>query len=101
MNKKYIEVDKISWQYLPLAVMPDMFVTKEAINNMEPAKVKEEIFAEWIFVNDRCGCSNCRMCLSYDGNGVIIDMSHLPFCPHCGATMTNATLKPSSRKDIE
>lgn len=51
------------------------------------ADVAPVIHAKWIFVNDRCGCSNCRLCLSYDGNGVIIDMSHLPYCPHCGARM--------------
>ena len=41
----------------------------------------------WIFVNDRCGCRECRNCLSYDGNGVILDLSHLPYCPWCGAKM--------------
>lgn len=41
----------------------------------------------WIFVNDRCGCRECRNCLSYDGNGVILDLSHLPYCPWRGAKM--------------
>jgi hypothetical protein len=41
----------------------------------------------WIFVNDRCGCRECRNCLSYDGNGVILDLSHLSYCPWCGAKM--------------
>ena len=51
------------------------------------ADVKPVVHAKWIFKNDRCGCSNCRNCLSYDGNGVVLDLSHLPYCPHCGATM--------------
>lgn len=45
----------------------------------------------WIFVNDRCGCRECRNCLSYDGNGVILDLSHLPYCPWCGAKMDGGT----------
>ena len=43
--------------------------------------------SRWIYVQDRCGCELCRKCLSYDGNGVILDLSHLPFCPFCGAKM--------------
>lgn len=43
--------------------------------------------SRWIYVKDRCGCELCRKCLSYDGNGVILDLSHLPFCPFCGAKM--------------
>lgn len=41
----------------------------------------------WIFKNGECGCGECGMCLSYDGNGVVLDLSHLPYCPHCGAYM--------------
>lgn len=45
------------------------------------------VHGRWIFKNGKCGCSECRKCLSYDGNGVVLDLSHLPYCPHCGARM--------------
>lgn len=57
------------------------------LGDMPTLEVRPVVHAKWIFVNDKCGCSNCRNCLSYDGNGVVLDLSHLPYCPHCGATM--------------
>ena len=37
------------------------------------------LHSRWIYVKDKYGCELCRKCLSYDGNGVILDLSHLPF----------------------
>lgn len=57
------------------------------LSDMPTIEARPVVHARWIFVNDRCACSECRKCLSYDGNDVILDMSNLPYCPHCGATM--------------
>ena len=58
---------------------------KDLIINM--LEIVYPLQSRWIYVDGRCGCELCRKCLSYDGNGVILDLSHLPFCPHCGAKM--------------
>ena len=57
------------------------------IDSIPAADAVEVVHARWIWINDKCGCSACRKCLSYDGNGVVLDLSHLPYCPHCGAKM--------------
>lgn len=62
-----------------------IFQAKELIANMP--EIVYPLHSRWIYVEDRCGCELCRKCLSYDGNGVILDLSHLPFCPFCGAKM--------------
>ena len=65
-----------------------VYVVDEADIKSAPAvEVRPVVHARWIFVNEKCGCSECRKCLSYDGNGIILDLSHLPYCPHCGAIM--------------
>ena len=59
----------------------------EKVNEVFADDVAPVVHGRWIFKNDNCGCSVCMKCLSYDGNGVILDLSHLPYCPHCGARM--------------
>ena len=65
--------------------------TLRTINFFPAADVVEVVYGSWIYVNGNCGCSVCRQCLSYDGNSVILDLSHLPYCPHCGAKMGGDT----------
>lgn len=56
-------------------------------DNLIANGVTVQRYSKWVFVNGRCGCNTCRKCLSYDGNGVILDLSDLPYCPWCGAEM--------------
>lgn len=79
--ENHIIVEEEDWQ----EKYDGVFRAKELIAGMP--EIAYPLQSRWIYVENRCGCELCRKCLSYDGNGVILDLSHLPFCPFCGAKM--------------
>ena len=93
-EKRLIDANAIPWEehYVPdgdtqWEYKKELCVLKPTIDAMPTVDAVEVVHGRWIFVNGKCGCSECRNCLSYDGNGVILDLSRLPYCPHCGAKM--------------
>lgn len=96
---RYIDTDKINYQYLPIPAIGDQFVTKLAIDNMPEEDVAEVKHGKWVSekhiildttsVYIKWKCSNCGVVskkgLSYDETNLIAP-SYL-YCPECGAKM--------------
>lgn len=81
---RYIDAEKIKYSYLPLAVMPDVFVTKKEIDEMPSEDVAPVVHAHWIakeILVKTITAKNyiCSVC----GN----ENQHYPYCPCCGAKM--------------
>lgn len=94
---RYVDTEKIKYSYLPLAVMPDVFVTKKEIDEMPSEDVAPVVHAQWVYngkvvykSSDECfyKCSNCkireiRVPIEYTEEDIL---RHYPYC-HCGAKM--------------
>ena len=78
---RYIDTEKIKYSYLPLAVMPDVFVTKKEIDEMPSEDVAPVIHGKWVY-HYRLGKFVCIDCG--------FEQKHKPtfrYCPNCGAKM--------------
>lgn len=88
---KYIEysalLDKLDYDH----DLEQWCIYDDDLAKLPAVDVAPVIHGYWIFKNGRCGCNVCRLRLDYDGNGVTLDLSHLPYCPHCGAKMDGDT----------
>ena len=75
---KYIDAEKIKWNFLPLAVLGGQLIAYDFdIAKMEAEDVAPIIHAKWTDnTNGTFTCSNCNKKASR-GN----------YCPHCGAKM--------------
>ena len=80
-EKKYIDVEKIEWRWLPLSVINDVFITGSDIEQMPAADVSEVRHAEWVTMSDADGtfyaCSECGEWSKHKTR----------FCADCGADM--------------
>ena len=84
---RYIDTEKINYQYLPIPTIGDQFITKSAIDNMPEEDVAEVKHGEWgrqVLVYDRFGdkrigyiCPVCNEFVPNKGN----------YCLNCGAKM--------------
>ena len=90
---KYINTEKIKYSYLPLVVMPDVFVTKKEIDEMPGEDVAPVVHAHFVPTEydgyadgnpvwDTWECSNCREEFYNEG-----DEPDFIYCPYCGAKM--------------
>ena len=90
---RYIDADKIKWNYLPLAALGEhTFAYDFDIANMPAEDVAPIIHAHWIGVEydgyadgnpvyDVFECSNC------DGEHFGEEDTLTAYCPYCGAKM--------------
>ena len=80
ITPRYIDAEKIKYSYLPLSVMPDVFVTKKEIDEMPSEDVAPVVHAHWVYYKPYGGehCSNC---------GTPRPLIVAKYCPHCGAIM--------------
>lgn len=77
---RYIDADKIKFQYLPLALLPDMFVTRADIEKIPTADVAPVRHGHYREVGKRSTifvCSACDIPYPYTTK----------YCPNCGAKM--------------
>lgn len=102
---RYIDAEKIEFQYLPLAILPDMFATRLQINNIPTADVAPVVHAHWIDKEEAYGslvyefrvCSNCytkydtvvmaTCCAFIPSDTDEAKDGKFPKCPVCGAKM--------------
>lgn len=84
---EYIERNKVLAKAAPVEGCFSDMISAYDVASIPTADVAPVVHGKWIFKNGNCGCNVCRKGLSYDGNGVMLDLSHLPYCPHCGARM--------------
>ena len=76
---KYIDVEKIKWNYLPLAALGNQLIAYAYdINKMEAEDVKPVVRAKWKDNGVYYKCSNCGKPDTY-GDTL--------YCSHCGAKM--------------
>ncbi len=74
---RYIDADNIQYRWLPLAAMPNLFVTAEDIGQMPTADVVERKKGHWVVDEDgNIKCSEC-------GHSGVGDN----YCERCGADM--------------
>ena len=79
---RYIDADKIEFQYLPLVVLPDAFATRLQINNIPTANVAPVVHAHWerkAYFPDGTPAWVCSRC----GHPEEVKYSHC----NCGAKM--------------
>lgn len=82
---RYIDTDKINYQYLPIPAIGDQFITKSAIDNMPEENVAEVKHGEWVpsEYQPHHTCSVCGHWFSlYD---------KVNYCPNCGAKMNRGS----------
>lgn len=83
---KYIDAEKIKYSYIPLAVMPDVFVTKKEIDEMPSEDVATVVHAHWIvcgMFDDFLKCSKCEC----KHTAEMVAMENWSYCPRCGSKM--------------
>lgn len=78
---RYIDAEKIEYSWLPLAAMPDQFVTKKRIDEMPTADVASVRHAHWVKSDFGDGIFECSDCHKAGYT------KKFEYCPDCGAKM--------------
>ena len=85
---RYIDTDKINYQYLPIPAIGDQFVTKLTIDNMPVEDVAEVKHGKWVDTDCSGYLHNpiyeCSVCHKQVEDYYIHKHN---FCLHCGAKM--------------
>lgn len=94
---RYIDTDKLNYQYLPIPAIGDQFITKSAIDNMPGEDVAEVKHGKWDVLSRGLTLINAegtfplsyqlRQCSECEYVTVAARTETHKWCPHCGAKM--------------
>lgn len=82
---RYIDADKLNYQYLPIPAIGDQFITKSAIDNMPEEDVAEVKHGKWEELASGYGYK-CSVCGAREKRSAVLNKTHT-FCYKCGAKM--------------